>query len=398
MFLLENPIQNYAWGSHSAISALLGHPSPSSKPEAELWMGAHPKAPSLVLPSRESLVHWIEREPERLLGAQNQARFGARLPYLLKVLAAETPLSLQAHPTLEQARAGFEAEEAAGVALDSPQRNYKDRSAKPELLCALTPFVALCGFREIEATLALFRELKAQHVNSLLDILEQRPTEAGLSQLFSTLLSLSPERRAELARETLDRCTFLAAVEGPFQHEFTWAVSIGVLYPGDIGIVSALLLNLVQLAPGEAIYLPAGNLHAYLQGVGVEILANSDNVLRGGLTPKHVDPAELLRVLQFHAGPVNVLRGEVQGSARVYRTAAAEFELQVLEPSAEHSVAVADRRGPDILFCQRGQVRVFGNGQELALAGGQALFIGADEPGYTVSGRGTLFRASVGRL
>jgi mannose-6-phosphate isomerase len=394
---LENPIQNYAWGSHSAISSLLGRASPSAKPEAELWMGAHPNAPSLVLPSRESLAAAIEREPQRLLGAENQAQFGARLPYLLKVLAAETPLSLQAHPTLEQARAGFDAEQAKGVPLDSAQRNYKDRSSKPELLCALTPFAALCGFRAIEQTLALFRALKAPHVSYLLDILEQRPTEEGLAQLFSTLLGLSPERRAELARETLDRCTLLAAVEGPFQHEFSWAVSIGVLYPGDIGIVSALLLNLVKLSPGEAIYLPAGNLHAYLQGVGIEILANSDNVLRGGLTPKHVDPVELLRVLEFHAGPVHVLRGEAQGNALVYRTPAPEFELQRFDLLPNQAVKVGDRRGPEILFCEHGQLNVRCAAERLTLARGQALFVAADEPSYELSGEGALFRASVGR-
>src|SRR4051812_17403912 len=313
-------------------------------------MGAHPKAPSLVLPSREPLTAFIEREPVRLLGAQNAARFGARLPYLLKVLAAETPLSLQAHPTLEQARAGFDAEEAAGVPLDSPRRNYKDRSHKPELLCALTPFSALCGFRPIADTLALFSELRAKGLSSLLEILERNPTEAGLEALFSSLLGLSVERRADVAREALDRCTVLAAVEGKFQHEFTWAVSIGVLYPGDIGIVSALLLNLVQLAPGEAIYLPAGNLHAYLQGLGVEIMANSDNVLRGGLTPKHVDPVELVRVLEFHDAPATVLRPEPDGSARVYRTPTSEFELQTLALLRSTPQPVHDRRGPEVLF------------------------------------------------
>ncbi|MES1173021.1 MAG: mannose-6-phosphate isomerase, class I [Myxococcales bacterium] len=397
MLRLENPIQNYAWGSHSAIAHLLGRPSPSVKPEAELWMGAHPNAPSLVLPSGESLATLIEREPARLLGAANEARFGARLPYLLKVLAAETPLSLQAHPTLEQARAGFDAEQAASVPLDSAQRNYKDRSHKPELLCALTPFSALCGFRPIEDTLALFRALDAKPVSSVLQILEQRPTEAGLGELFSTLLRLSPERRAELARETLQRCKLLSAVAGRFQRELRWAVTIGELYPGDIGIVSALLLNLVQLAPGEAIYLPAGNLHAYLQGVGVEIMANSDNVLRGGLTPKHVDPVELLRVLQFHAAPAAVLRGEAQGNARVYRTPTSEFELQCFTLAGEESVTVSDRRGPEILFCQQGQLSVPSNEGKLTLAQGESLFVAADEPSYAISGAGTLFRASVGR-
>jgi len=395
---LENPIQNYAWGSHTAIASLLGAKVPSSQPEAELWMGAHAKAPSLVLPGREPLTRLIEREPEQILGAPLVARYGVRLPFLFKVLAAETPLSLQAHPTLEQAKAGFAAEEARGVALDSPVRNYKDANHKPELLCALTPFSALCGFRKIEDTLSLFRALSLPHVSFLVDILEGLPTEDGLSQLFSTLLGLSSERRAELARETLDRCTLLAAVDGPFQHEFSWAVSIGVLYPGDIGIVSALLLNLVTLSPGEAIYLPAGNLHAYLQGVGVEIMANSDNVLRGGLTPKHVDKRELLHVLRFDAGPVNVLRGELQGSARVYQTTAAEFELQSFQILPGESPTVADRRGPEIVLCQQGQITVSNALQRHELAQGQALFVAAAEPSYALTGNGSLFRASVGRV
>ena len=398
MLRLENPIQNYAWGSHTAIAALLGAAAPSSEPQAELWMGAHARAPSLVLPGREPLSRLIEREPEQMLGAALMARYGARLPFLFKVLAAETPLSLQAHPTSEQAQAGFAAEEARGVLLDSPLRNYKDKSHKPELLCALTPFSALCGFRQIEDTLELFRALNLPHVSFLVDILEGLPTAAGLSQLFSTLLSLSPERRAELARETLDRCTLLAAVRGPFQHEFSWAVSVGVLYPGDIGIVTALLLNLVTLSPGEAIYLPAGNLHAYLQGVGVEIMANSDNVLRGGLTPKHVDNRELFRVLCFDAGPVDVLRGETQGSARVYQTSAAEFELQSFQLLPGEGPTVTDRRGPEIVLCQQGQVTVANAMERHELAQGQALFIAAEEPSYALSGEGSLFRASVGRL
>lgn len=397
MFRLENRIQNYAWGSRSAIASLLGTVSPSPKPEAELWLGAHPQAPSLVLPEREALSSRIEREPDALLGAEVHASFGARLPFLLKVLAAESPLSLQAHPSTEQARSGFDDEQARGIPLDAPHRNYKDASHKPELICALTPFAALCGFRSIPETLELFRVLKAPHVNYVLEVLEQLPTEAGLSQAFSMLLSLSPERRAELARETLDRCTELSTFDGPYQHEFSWAVRIGVLYPGDIGIVSALLLNLVRLMPGEAIYLPAGNLHAYLQGVGVEIMANSDNVLRGGLTPKHVDQKELLHVLRFESGPPSVLRGEAEGSARVYRTPASEFELSTFDLLPNESPTIIDRRGPEILLCQRGVVRVLSEGRELELAQGQSAFVAASEPGYTLRGEGTLFRATVGR-
>jgi len=395
---LENPIQNYAWGSHSAISTLLGAATPSAKPEAELWLGAHPQAPSLVLPSREPLCALIERAPERTLGARNQARFGPRLPFLLKVLAAETPLSLQAHPTLEQARAGFDAEQARGVPLDAPERNYKDRNHKPELLCALTPFSALCGFRRIEESCELLGALKLRQLGALLDVLAKGPSDVALSQVVATLLSLPLQQRRELARAVLDRCTELAPIEGRFQHEYSWAVRLGVLYPGDIGIVNALLLNLIHLSPGEAIYLPAGNLHAYLHGVGIELMANSDNVLRGGLTPKHVDPTELLRVLKFQAGPVTVLTGDPSAFGKVYRTEAAEFELEQVTLSAAHELRFSDRRGPEILLCQDGELEVHCNGAALALARGQAVFVAAEEPEYGVRGEGVLFRASVGRF
>jgi len=397
MLRLENPIQNYAWGSHSAISRLLRGTAPSEKPEAELWLGAHPKAPSRVLPSGESLATLIEREPDRLLGANLTARYGARLPFLLKVLAAESPLSLQAHPTLEQARAGFDAEEAAGIPLDAPERNYKDRSHKPELLCAVTPFTALCGFRAIADTRELLSTLRSPRLGYVSEILTQLRTEADLRPIFAALMTAPKERRAELAQQTLDRCTDLAAFDGPFQKEFSWAVRIGMLYPGDVGIVTALLLNLVRLAPGEAIYLPAGNLHAYLQGMGMEIMANSDNVLRGGLTPKHVDVPELSRVLDFHAGPVGVLQGEAQGSARVYQTPAPEFELQSFEVRPTEAPQVTDRRGPEIVFCEQGQLALECAGETLALAQGQSLFVAANEPGYAIRGEGRLFRASVGR-
>ncbi|HTA89983.1 MAG TPA: mannose-6-phosphate isomerase, class I [Polyangiaceae bacterium] len=397
MLRLDNPIQNYAWGSHSAISRLLRGTSPSEKPEAELWMGAHPQAPSRVLPSGESLASLIERAPERMLGSEPLARYGPRLPFLLKVLAAEAPLSLQAHPTLEQARAGFDAEEAAGIPLDSPKRNYKDRSHKPELLCALTPFTALCGFRSVPQMLELLRTLRTPRLGYVLELIEQLRSEADLARVFSALMTASPERRSEMARQTLDRCTDLAAFDGPFQRDFSWAVRIGMLYPGDVGIITALLLNLVQLAPGEAIYLPAGNMHAYLQGMGMEIMANSDNVLRGGLTPKHVDVAELSRVLDFRAGPVSVLQGEQQGSARVYQTSTPEFELQSFQLLPGEAPTVADRRGPEILFCEQGALSLTCAGETLALAQGHALFVAAAEPNYVVRGEGRLFRACVGR-
>ena len=215
-------------------------------------MGAHAKAPSLVLPEREPLTRLIEREPEQMLG--RAARRALRRPPALLVQgargrdAALAPGSSHARASPGRLRRRRGARRSARFAESGTTRT---RITSRSCLCALTPFSALCGFRKIEDTLALFRALSLPHVSFLVDILEGLPTEDGLSQLFSTLLGLSSERRAELARETLDRCTLLAAVDGPFQHEFSWAVRIGVLYPGDIGIVSALLLNLVKLTSGR---------------------------------------------------------------------------------------------------------------------------------------------------
>lgn len=397
MLRLENPIKNYAWGSHSAISELVGGRTPSLEPEAELWMGAHPNAPSLVLPARESLLTLIQREPERTLGASICAEYGAELPFLLKVLAADAPLSLQAHPTIEQARAGFEREQARGIALDAAERNYKDRNHKPELICALTPFEALCGFRSVAQTLDLLRQLDAPSLRPLLAEWERAPSEQGLAQFTRGLLHESAAQRAAWARETLTRASALGAKPGPFQREFQWAARLGQRYPDDAGIVTALLLNLVHLAPGEALYLRAGNLHAYLHGVGIELMANSDNVLRGGLTPKHVDARELLGVLDFRAGSVEILRGREQGQVRIYDTPAREFELQRFDIAPTCPTQIADRRGPEILFCERGELSVRSGVEQLALRAGDAIFIAAAEPAYTLSGSGRLFRAGVGR-
>ncbi|MBF5042755.1 mannose-6-phosphate isomerase, class I [Aggregicoccus sp. 17bor-14] len=393
---LDNVIQPYAWGSRTAIAELQGRPSPSAGPEAELWLGAHPGAPSRV--SSGSLLEHIRAAPERVLGAPVVQRFGEGLPFLLKVLAADTPLSLQAHPSLEQAREGHAREDALGVARTAAHRNYKDSNHKPELICALTPFDALCGFRRVEDTLALFAALGAQRLEPLLAPLRASPDARGLARTFEALMTLPAQARGEAVAAAVEGCARLAASGGRFGAEARWALRLAELYPGDPGVIGALLLNLLHLQPGEAIYLPAGNLHAYLQGVGVEIMANSDNVLRGGCTPKHVDVPELLRVLDFRAGPVAPLRATSDGvGEEVFETPAPEFRLSRLQlrPGARVSPA---RRGPEILLCTEGEVRVSLAGQQLALSRGESAFVAADEGAYSLEGQGVLFRSTVGEL
>lgn len=382
MDLLQNRIQNYAWGSHTALAELQGRPSPSEKPEAELWMGAHPIAPSKVLRGGawRGLDELIAEDPERELGARALAELGPRLPFLLKVLSAAEPLSLQAHPTMEQARAGFAREEARGIPRDAPNRCYRDQSHKPELIVALTRFHALSGFRSVERSRLLLEALAVPELGFVSDALAAG--DAGLGAAFRAVMTLDPATRERAVANTLAACR---AHQGEWSAECGWALRFGELYPGDAGVISALLLNLVVLEPGEAIYLPAGNLHAYLEGVGVEIMASSDNVLRGGLTPKHVDVEELLNVLSFQSGDVEVLRD-------AYPTPAKEFELSRVVPPARFDVW-----GPEIVLCIEGSAVLESHDRRLELAKGESAFVSAADGSYAASGTGTLFRATMGR-
>ncbi len=397
MFRLHNPIQRYAWGSRSAIADLLGAPSPAPTPEAELWLGAHPSAPSRVaVPDGErSLLEVIEEDPEEHLGPDVNRQFGPRLPFLLKVLAAAAPLSLQAHPNAEQARAGYDAEEARGVPRDDPRRNYRDPRHKPELLCALGRFEALCGFRPVRPTLRLLDELEVSALRPQVDQLRAQPTADGLRDLFAFLLQAPPGLRRALVEGTLRGCARLAAGRGEFASHCAWALRLGNDYPDDIGILGSLLLNLLVLRPGEAVYLPAGNLHCYLEGTGVEIMANSDNVLRGGLTPKHVDRDELLRVVDFTPTVVTPLAAESLGQSEyVYVTQSAEFRLSRIELE---SVWCGQTEGPEILLCTSGTASLTGaTHQPGPLRRGDSVFVSARQGHYSLAGDAVLFRATVG--
>jgi mannose-6-phosphate isomerase len=378
--LLDCTVMPYAWGSRTAIAELTGRKGPT-EPEAELWMGAQPIAPSKA--RGDALTKHIEADPEGMLGEKTIAEHGSRLPFLLKVLAAAEPLSLQAHPTEAQARAGFEDEERRGVPRDASNRNYKDPHHKPELICALTPFDALCGFRRAADTLALFDELAVKELEPLLAPLRGSPNARGLEETFRAIMLA--EDAAPIVAALVDACR----VHGSFPVERALVQRLAKLYPGDVGIISALLLNLVRLAPGEAIYLDAGNLHAYLEGTGIEIMASSDNVLRGGLTKKHVDVPELMRVLDFTDGPVKPMRARaIDAHERVYETPSAEFRLSIVEVSDAIERKVS---GPEILFCAKGSVAV----DALALGRGCAAFVAASTARYALSGSGTVYRARV---
>ena len=385
---MDNPVRPYAWGSRTVIAGLLGRPTPSPHPEAEMWLGAHPGDPSQLIGadgSRTSLLDALHADPEALLGPDRAAKWSGNLPFLLKVLAADEPLSLQAHPSAAQAAEGFARENAVGMPVDAPNRNYRDGSHKPELICALTEFHALVGFRPVDETLALLRALDVPELAPHRALLEEQPDADGLRALFTTWITLPQSVLDRCVPALQAACVRLARADAEFCREARMALELSERYPGDAGVLAALLLNLVVLQPGEALYLPAGNLHAYLSGAGVELMANSDNVLRGGLTSKHVDVPELLRVLDFRSVRPPVLHGTAEEGWVRYDTDAAEFLLRRLDAvGGDVQVAVPDS-GPRILLCTLGSARVRAAGAEQELARGQALWLGASDTGVTVS-------------
>ena len=379
MWHLTSNVRHYPWGSHTVIPELLGRPVPADRPHAELWMGAHPDLPSLLADGRP-LDKAILEDPDRLLGPAVRERFGTRLPFLMKVLAADSPLSLQAHPTIEQAMTGYAAEEAAGVPQDDPTRTFKDPWHKPELLLALTTFEALCGFRPVEESL---------HCLAKLQLPELKPTIAalargGLRAAIPQLIALSGKRRTHLVGAVARRAgQFVAAADPEFINTYRWAARLAEAYPGDPGVVISLMCNHLKLAPGEAVFLPAGNLHAYLSGAGVEVMASSDNVLRGGLTHKHVDLAALIEVLDFTDGKVPVLHPVLGPGGLRYPVPVEDFDLTRCQlDSQSGSLTTA---GPQVLLCTEGQAVLTAADGELVLGRGESAFVPAGDP---VSARG----------
>ncbi|MFC5953257.1 mannose-6-phosphate isomerase, class I [Streptomyces pratens] len=378
---LDNTIRPYAWGSTTAIAELLGV-EPTGEPQAEMWMGAHPGAPSHT--GRGTLAEVIAADPERELGAASVAKFGPRLPFLLKLLAAGGPLSLQVHPDLEQAKAGYADEERRGVPADAAHRTYKDANHKPELVCALTDFDGLCGFRDPIRAAELLDALGVDSLKPYVDLLHARPEEAALREVLTAILTADRDEMARTVTEAAAACHRLGKDHAPY-------ADIAHHYPGDPGVIAAMLLNHVRLQPGEALYLGAGVPHAYLNGLGVEIMANSDNVLRCGLTPKHVDVPELLRIVRFEARDPGVLRPEAAPDGEeLYDTPTDEFRLSRYVLPAGTTTHDLTLTTPQILLCTAGSVRA----GEHELSPGTSVFVPAGEKAE-VSGTGTLFRATV---
>jgi len=395
---LENTVLPYPWGSRTKIAALLGESGPAAEPQAELWMGAHPKAPSkaLVGGRLRGIDQLIDESPAEILGAPLLARGARRLPFLLKVLAAERALSIQAHPDLAQAAAGFERDNAAGLPLLAEERNYRDRCHKPEVLFAVEPFSILRGFRERREILELASAIGLEELLPAVGELRRDASEAGLRAFFAATLEVESESALRRLNQKAVAAIHRRGLDG--HPVYRWVLRLADQFPADRGVLSPLFLNVLRLEPGQAIFTGPGILHAYLEGFGVELMANSDNVLRGGLTTKHVDVPELLSILSFKPQPPHLLEPIAgEDGEQIFAPPVDDFAL-TLVPLAAGAPRKRQGGSVEILFVLRGEGLLRSAGGERPFRAGDAFLVPAAAGGYSLEGEGSLFRAEPGAL
>lgn len=393
MLRLSGAVKDYAWGSTSAISDFTGIDF-GGRRVAELWFGAHNGTQALA--GGRPLAEVIAADPIGILGEDVSARFDGQLPFLLKLIAPEQPLSLQVHPGKELAESGFQAEEEAGIPLYSPRRNYRDRNHKPEMIFALTRFEAFAGFRAPRRAIEVLENLNAPLAREMREILRANPGYRGLRAVARKLLApLDEERQTQIeavitaCQDRLDRGT------SPSLRVDRQAVALARTYPSDPGAVLSLLLNPVTLRSGEALFIPTGAVHAYVSGLGIEVMSSSDNVLRAGLTPKHIDAGEALRCMDFHGAPPVRIAPEMNGRGTgIYYAPVDDFELSVSEITGEEWIPIPGR-GPRILLGISGDLEVGIGGSIETICTGEAIFIAAAEGAVRSRGNGKLAQAGV---
>ena len=388
---LTGHVQHFAWGSHTEIPAILRR-DPDGRPWAEYWLGTHPGGHAFLEDGR-ALADLVQDEPH-VLGGATETQFGARLPFLMKILSASSPLSLQAHPSREQAEVGYARESLQGLHPADPVRSFKDDWPKPEAIVALTPFEGLLGFRDPVETAGLFEGLGvADELASVIGPLRDRRDAPALQEVFLDVLSL--DERRYLVDVVLAAAVERLHAPGSLGEFARTAVELDEHFPGDPGILAALLMNRFALQPGEAVALEAGVMHAYLRGTGVEIMANSDNVMRGGLTAKHIDVDGLLQVVGFEPMVPQILVPAGGDGVYLYPTSFPEFELWLLAPCEDGALALPRPDSGRIALATSGSFTLHGDGEPQRVESGDAVFIPADEQ-VTVTGKGQLFVAASG--
>jgi len=389
---LKNIIKEYSWGSYTAIPKLLGIKPPYDKPQAELWMGAHPSGSSMIRTEVgwENLSGLIRKYPGKILGKNCAKKYGEELPFLFKVIAASEPLSIQAHPNRAMAKEGFMRENRQGIPFDSSKRNYKDENQKPELVCALTDFEVLCGFRKVSDIVVLFKKVCPKSLAKAITALGNKPDSSGLKIFFSYLMRMGSDRKKRVLSEAAGNVRKFTYDEPAYGRVAQFIEK----YPSDIGTLSPLYLNLFRLNPGQAIFLPAGLLHAYLEGVALEVMAGSDNVIRGGLTQKHIDLRELLNIVNFRDRRVKVILPVKKRDEYIYKTPAREFTLSKISIDRGRTYAGSQRRNAEIILCTEGRAVITGSeGDPLNMSQGKSVIVPASVKSYRIDGEAILYKA-----
>jgi mannose-6-phosphate isomerase len=396
---LSGIIQNYRWGSRSLLAQFQGRSVPTAAPEAELWFGAHALAPSSIEVDgeRHPLNTFIEGDAQNQLGSELMRRYG-KLPYLTKVLAVDQPLSIQVHPSQAQAQLGFQRERLRGLPADDAQANYRDNWPKPELLCPLTDFEVLCGFRPVDELIELLDALGGDCFKAAREALESSPNQQGLRQVVATWLNASRSTQDVLFRAGIEACKDYSRKPDSKHQDVALPLDLAARYPGDMGVLVALLLRHLVLPPGAGLFVPAGVLHAYLRGFAIEVMANSDNVLRGGLTAKHVDVDEMLSIANFESAPPMLAALEDRGPLeKIFVIDSPHFSVSRLDIEDHTSWCASKRLGPEMLLCVEGTLTLFSaHDDKLALARGECAWIPANEDIYCVAGKGQAFRVQTG--
>ncbi|MEZ9901713.1 mannose-6-phosphate isomerase, class I [Vibrio breoganii] len=390
IYKLKNVIQNYAWGSHTSLSSLFGFDNPNNEPQAELWMGAHPNGCSKLAELDISLADYIEDNSHSVLGDYTANRYG-QLPYLFKVLAARTPLSIQVHPNKRNSEIGFERENAQGIALSAGHRNYKDPNHKPELVYAITVYKAMNGFRPITDIIALFDEVSIEALSDDVAALKQAPDSDGLKALFTSVLTLTGDKKEAVLKQ-LSRHYERADLSKNALQALKYSQYFSNQYPGDNGILAPLLLNIVELQPGEAMFLHAETPHAYVEGTALEVMASSDNVLRAGLTPKHIDVEQLIENTIFASIELEQLRLKpIKREGHIhFPVPVDDFGFDIFNVTQEQQTVFT--RSAEILMCMAGEAMVESDTQSILLKKGESLFVSCDSPQYQLKGSGQIAR------
>ncbi|CDT07933.1 Putative mannose-6-phosphate isomerase [Vibrio coralliirubri] len=391
LFKLDNVIQHYPWGSKQSISELFDIQNPNSEPQAEIWMGAHPRGCSRVADTGQLLSEVLSQDSKGMFGEYTEARFG-ELPYLFKVLAAKTPLSIQVHPSKKKAQLGFERENKLGISLDASNRNYKDPNHKPELVYALTFYKAMNGFRPIPQIIELFKEAEISALDIEISALAISPNSEGLKVFFTSVMTLEGERKKS-ALEQLYSAYERRPKTAMGREALQYSKGFEQHYVDDIGLFSPLMLNTIELAPGEAMFLHAETPHAYIEGTGLEIMANSDNVLRAGLTPKFIDVPELIDNTCFETTDIEGIKLKpIEKEDKLsFPIPVDDFGFDIL--SVNEEVSQQYLRSAEILFCIGGEVTVSTKEHKLMLSSGESVFISNDAGMYEYQGQGILARA-----